>query len=412
MKSWMASDPRAFTNCLAWDRMLLEMSECRERKKKKKKKPYCCNAWTDSPRTNDSIKKAYRRKALELHPDRNYGNVETATKLFTEVRSAYEVLCDPQERAWYDSHHDALSRSAGGTSPSNASNNQMTTSDDILGLFSKFTAGMEFSDSRTGFYGGLREVFARLALEEKTVCQREGSVFTEYPTFGMSYDDFESVVAPFYVKWSSFSTKKSFAWRDAYRYSEAPDRRTRRFMEKENKHLREAGIREFNDMVRSLVAFARKRDPRYKKNVQSEAERQEALRRSAAAQGAKTRAMNQSKLREYVAPNWMKEVHPEYDEQNSSESELECFDCVVCRKSFRSQNQLEAHERSKKHAKAVKHLRREMRTEDKRINLQADKEKDRTEEVLSETEAGQEADNAKTTSDPASSDEAGTADCI
>jgi DnaJ family protein A protein 5 len=58
----------------------------------------------------DRIKKAYRKKALELHPDRNYGNVENATKKFAEVQSAYEILSDPQERAWYDSHRDAILR--------------------------------------------------------------------------------------------------------------------------------------------------------------------------------------------------------------------------------------------------------------------------------------------------------------
>src|SRR5271155_3686077 len=64
--------------------------------------------------TEEEIKKAYRRKALELHPDRNYGNVESATKLFAEIQSAYEVLSDPQERAWYDSHRHILLRGEGG----------------------------------------------------------------------------------------------------------------------------------------------------------------------------------------------------------------------------------------------------------------------------------------------------------
>src|SRR5271155_4488774 len=68
----------------------------------------------DRQASEDEIKKAYRRKALELHPDRNYGNVESATKLFAEIQSAYEVLSDPQERAWYDSHRDVLLRGEGG----------------------------------------------------------------------------------------------------------------------------------------------------------------------------------------------------------------------------------------------------------------------------------------------------------
>ena len=46
--------------------------------------------------TEDEIKKAYRRKALELHPDRNYGDVERTTALFADVSTAYEVPSDPQ----------------------------------------------------------------------------------------------------------------------------------------------------------------------------------------------------------------------------------------------------------------------------------------------------------------------------
>lgn len=46
---------------------------------------------------NLRLKKAYKKKALELHPDRNFQNEEKATKLFAEVQAAYEILSDPQE---------------------------------------------------------------------------------------------------------------------------------------------------------------------------------------------------------------------------------------------------------------------------------------------------------------------------
>jgi molecular chaperone DnaJ len=49
----------------------------------------------------DDIKKAYRKKALLYHPDRNQGNAE-AEKKFKEVSEAYEVLSDDQKRAAYD----------------------------------------------------------------------------------------------------------------------------------------------------------------------------------------------------------------------------------------------------------------------------------------------------------------------
>jgi molecular chaperone DnaJ len=51
--------------------------------------------------TDDEIKRAYRRRARELHPDANGGDPEAEAK-FKEVSFAYEVLRDPERRARYD----------------------------------------------------------------------------------------------------------------------------------------------------------------------------------------------------------------------------------------------------------------------------------------------------------------------
>lgn len=48
------------------------------------------------------IKKAYRKKALELHPDKNPENKEVAEKKFIELGKAFEILADKTARAAYD----------------------------------------------------------------------------------------------------------------------------------------------------------------------------------------------------------------------------------------------------------------------------------------------------------------------
>jgi len=326
--------------------------------------------------TEDEIKKAYRRKALELHPDRNYGNEEHATKVFAEVQAAYQVLSDPQERAWYDSHESAILRGDDVGEDEGVptyENVRITTADDLARMVGKFNSGIEFSDAPSGFFGFLRETFEQLAKEEEIAASWEGTEARDYPTFGHKDDAYDDVVKGFYAAWSSFSTVKNFAWKDKYRLSEAPDRWYRRRMEQENKKYRQDGIREFNDAVRSLVAFVRKRDPRYVPSTQTEEERQKVLRDAAAAQAARARAANEAKLNEAV-PEWTKSREPdplaEMEGTFSEEEEEEhVFECVACNKIFKSEKQWEAHEKSKKHQKAVYALQKKMRKDNANLDL-------------------------------------------
>lgn len=312
---------------------------------------------------------------MELHPDRNFGNVKETTELFAEVQSAYEVLSDPQERAWYDSHRSAILRGADEDLGERYEHSvRVTTSEDLIRTFTKFNARTEFSDSAGGFFGVLREQFDTLAKEELIASEREDLEPIHYPSFGNAKSNYEDIVRPFYAIWNGFATRKTFSWKDVYRYSEAPDRRVRRLMEKENKRLRDEAVRDFNETVRSLVQFVRKRDPRYHPNTQTEAERQKIIRDAATAQAARSRAANQARAAQQAPiPAWSCNVDS-LEDDISSESQnnepKEYFECVVCRKVFKSEKQFEAHEKSKKHIKAVQQLQSQMRSDDRALNVE------------------------------------------
>ncbi|RVE48563.1 hypothetical protein evm_006752 [Chilo suppressalis] len=197
------------------------------------------------------IKKAYRRLALQWHPDKNLDNLQEAKEQFQLVQNAYEVLSDPQERAWYDNHREQLLRGAGSS-----------YNDDSLDVYPYFSPSCYkgFADDPQGFYGVYSEVFSKLAAEETDFLDDPEEV-TKIPKFGSSSTPYEDV-HEFYAYWMAFSTNKSYVWLDQYEIQQGDNRRIIKLMEKENNKIRQKARKERNEEIRRLVSFVRRKDKR------------------------------------------------------------------------------------------------------------------------------------------------------
>ena len=95
--------------------------------------------------TKEEIKKAYRKKALQYHPDRNPGDKQAEEK-FKEAAEAYDVLSDDEKRRRYDQFGHA------GVGSSAASGGGGFGGFDIEDIFSRF--GDIFGDFGFGGFGG------------------------------------------------------------------------------------------------------------------------------------------------------------------------------------------------------------------------------------------------------------------
>ena len=93
------------------------------------------------------IKKAYRKKAIQYHPDKNPGD-KTAESNFKKAAEAYEVLSDPNKKSKYDQFGHSAFDGAGGFGGGGGMN-----MDDIFSQFGDIF-GSAFGSSFGGFGGG------------------------------------------------------------------------------------------------------------------------------------------------------------------------------------------------------------------------------------------------------------------
>ena len=102
----------------------------------------------------DEIKKAYRKKAIQYHPDKNPGDKEAEEK-FKEAAEAYDVLSNPDKRARYDQFgHAGMSGAAGNGGPFGGFGGGGMSMDDIFSMFGDIFGGHSGGFSGFGGFGG------------------------------------------------------------------------------------------------------------------------------------------------------------------------------------------------------------------------------------------------------------------
>jgi molecular chaperone DnaJ len=101
----------------------------------------------------EEIKKAYRKKAIQYHPDKNPGD-SSAEENFKHAAEAYEVLSDPNKKARYDQYgHAGTAGFNPGTGNGGYEYYQQGTPFDMGDIFNTFFGGGDFRGGGFGFEG-------------------------------------------------------------------------------------------------------------------------------------------------------------------------------------------------------------------------------------------------------------------
>ncbi|KAI5073968.1 hypothetical protein GOP47_0011981 [Adiantum capillus-veneris] len=333
--------------------------------------------------SNEEIRSAYRKLALKWHPDKTQQTgasaeeCQEATIHFQEIGRAYEVLADPSERSWYDSHRSQI-LSSSSSSPSDFDFNPWP--------FFSPSVFAGYGDTGKGFYAVYGELFKKLHQHEVNFANVRGLRTPLYPPGMGNLATAYPQVQKFYNHWLGFSTVKDFAWCDEYKVSMGPNRKIRRLMEEENKKIRSKARKEFNEAIRHLAAFVRKRDKRVlerQMEVQRLEKEKEEMRN---ARRKKEEEEKRMKARLYEEAEWTKiESEPDADDGSDLDESIgsyarrqsklksteakkgrqDEFYCIVCNKNFKSDEQWRNHERSKKHLEKVAILKESFEEDDK-----------------------------------------------
>ncbi|XP_062013849.1 DNAJ protein JJJ1 homolog [Rosa rugosa] len=302
----------------------------------------------------DDIRHAYHELSKIYHPDKYNSSCgvpkDEASAKFLAIKDAYDILKEPHERAFYDSYLQTYA-------VPEAFNPDLEAAFDNIDFNG-------YSDSGRGFYKVYSEVFERIYANERAFQERNdlpwGSVHSP-PRMGNLDSPYPEVVQ-FYNYWLNFSSIMDFCWEephDEYDLSQVSRRRVK-LWSRQNMKARKKAKKEYNNKVRSLAQNSKRLDRRV---MQMTAKREEERKREMEEENERRKRLKKEKLekaaREYEEPEWTKVVERRRkygDPEEEKIKEIEEWECVVCRKGFRSEKQCRNHEQSKKHLRRVSEL--------------------------------------------------------
>ena len=203
-----------------------------------------------------------------------------------------------------------------------------------------------------GFYALYDHVFRQIDHCERAAANANGTNYGGAPSFGDAQSDWADV-ARFYTHFTNFVSVRSF------REAEPPELRMKRDMfrrweqkiiDSELAALRKQARHQYEDSIRKLALFCKKRDPRVARQKANE-ERQKI---DAHFQKQKKAEQRREKFEEEKR-KWRGEAPSKDDDDvpTTQEPPDRVWECTVCAKTFRTEHALESHLASKIHKKRL-----------------------------------------------------------
>jgi len=195
----------------------------------------------DISASDQDIKRAFRKLSLIYHPDKyEEGQYdEQAKQKWLNLQEAYETLIDKEKRRIYDSTME----------------------------FDDWIPGPTLGEDED-FFDSYRAVFKRNAywhVDPKKLHEL-GDIDTPYEK-----------VQKFYKSWEAFKSWRDFTVEDEYDVMQAEDRYEKRWMEKQNRKMKEGLYKEERARIHRLIEHARANDPRVLKKEKEDREEKERI---------------------------------------------------------------------------------------------------------------------------------------